>query len=80
MLSVIIATYNRSDVLKQNLDCFQAQTDKDFEIVVGIDGSTDNTIEMLENYKSDFPENVIPFSNFIFHLRIYKVIKFTFSL
>lgn len=54
LLSVIIATYNRSNVLKQNLDCFKKQTDKNFEIVVGIDGSTDNTKEMLKNYKSDF--------------------------
>ncbi len=53
-LSVIIATYNRSSVLKQNLDCFQEQTDKNFEVVVGIDGSTDNTKEMLANYKADF--------------------------
>lgn len=55
MLSVVIATFNRSSVLKQNLDCFMKQTDRDFEIVVGIDGSTDDTVEMLKNYKSDFP-------------------------
>jgi glycosyltransferase involved in cell wall biosynthesis len=54
LLSVIIATYNRSEVLKQNLDCFKQQTDKNFEVVVGIDGSTDNTKEMLANYQPDF--------------------------
>jgi len=54
LLSVIISTYNRSDVLKKNLDCFQNQTDMQFEIVVGIDGSTDNTVDMLREYKSDF--------------------------
>ena len=40
-LSVVIVTYNRSDVLKQNLKEFKKQTDKDFEIIVAIDGSTD---------------------------------------
>ena len=54
MLSVVIATYNRADVLKQNLEKFKEQTDKDFEIVVAMDGSTDNTVEMLQNFKSDF--------------------------
>jgi len=54
LLSVIITSYNRSDVLKQNLNKFQEQTDKDFEVIVAIDGSTDNTVEMLQNYQSDF--------------------------
>lgn len=54
LLSVIIATYNRSEVLKANLDCFKQQTDKNFEVVVAIDGSTDNTKEMLQNYDADF--------------------------
>ena len=53
--SVVIVTYNRSDVLKQNLEEFKKQTDKDFEIIVAIDGSTDNTIEMLETNKWPFP-------------------------
>ncbi len=54
LMSVVISTFNRSDVLKQNLDCFKKQTDMDFEVVVGIDGSTDDTIEMLKNYDSNF--------------------------
>ncbi len=44
-LSVIIATYNRSKVLKKNLECLLKQTDLDFEVVVAIDGSTDDTKE-----------------------------------
>ena len=42
------------DVLRQNLDCLKEQTDMNFEVVVGIDGSTDNTVKMLENYDSKF--------------------------
>ena len=59
MLSVVIATYNRSDVLKQNLEKFKEQTDKDFEVVVAIDGSTDDTIEMLRDFEADFPKRQI---------------------
>ena len=54
LMSVVITTFNREDVLRQNLDCFLKQTDKDFEVVVAIDGSTDGTVEMLENYDSFF--------------------------
>ena len=54
VLSVIIATYNRSKVLKENLEKFKQQTDKDFEVIVAIDGSTDDTIQMLGNFESDF--------------------------
>ena len=54
LMSVVICTYNREEVLRQNLDCFMNQTDKDFEIVVAIDGSTDGTVEMLKNYNSFF--------------------------
>ena len=55
MLSVVIVTYNRSEVLKNNLECFKTQTDQDFEIVVGIDGSTDDTVDMLMDFDCDFP-------------------------
>ena len=54
-LAVVITTYNRSNVLKLNLDCFKQQTDMDFEIMVAIDGSTDQTKEMLADYKAPFP-------------------------
>lgn len=53
-MSVVICTYNREEVLRQNLDCFMNQTDKGFEIVVAVDGSTDGTVEMLKNYNSFF--------------------------
>ena len=54
-LSVVIVTYNRSDVLKENLEEFKKQTDKDFEIVVAIDGSTDDTKEMLDKNVWPYP-------------------------
>lgn len=53
-LSVVITTYNRSDVLRLNLDSFKAQTDLDFEVIVAIDGSTDDTKEMLADYSAPF--------------------------
>lgn len=53
-LSIVITTYNRCDVLRQNLDTLQNQTDMDFEVVVAMDGSTDNTREMVANYVAPY--------------------------
>ena len=57
MLSVVIVTFNRSKVLKNLLDKLKLQSDKKFEVVIGIDGSTDDTIDMLKLYKknAEFP-------------------------
>lgn len=54
LATVIICTYNRQEVLRQNLEMFKKQTDMNFEVIVGIDGSTDGTIKMLENYQAPF--------------------------
>jgi len=55
-ISVIVPTYNRSDILKLNLEALQKQTypSRNFEVFVCDDGSTDNTREVVENFKSSF--------------------------
>jgi len=46
--SIIIPTYNRADSIENTLQsCFQ-QTFSDFEVVVVDDGSTDNSLEILQ--------------------------------
>jgi glycosyltransferase involved in cell wall biosynthesis/peptidoglycan/xylan/chitin deacetylase (PgdA/CDA1 family) len=48
-LSVVIASYNRAKHLKACLDALsrQTQASADFEVIVVVDGSTDETVEML---------------------------------
>lgn len=50
--SIIITTYNRSIQLKNCIDSILAQTNKDFELIVVDDCSSDDTINMISKYKN----------------------------
>lgn len=48
--SVIIATYNRADYLRECLESLVLQTYKNFETIIVDDGSTDNTEGVIEEF------------------------------
>jgi len=52
-ISVFTATFNRADTIHRVFDSLKAQTFKNFEWIVIDDGSTDNTREVIEEYKKD---------------------------
>ncbi|MCM3763933.1 glycosyltransferase family 2 protein [Neobacillus niacini] len=52
-ITVFTATYNREHTLTRLYQSLQKQTFRDFEWVIVDDGSTDNTEELINNYKSD---------------------------
>ena len=51
LVSVIIPTYNRADLVQEALASVKAQTYRDFEIVVVDDGGTDGTCEALAAWR-----------------------------
>jgi glycosyltransferase involved in cell wall biosynthesis len=55
MISLIITTYNRPDSLKAVLSALNAQNQRDFEVLIADDGSTDDTRLMLHHFEADFP-------------------------
>ena len=52
LVSVIIPTYNRAIDLKRCLDSLVRQTYSKFEVIICDDGSSDNTIDVVESFKS----------------------------
>jgi glycosyltransferase involved in cell wall biosynthesis len=51
-ISVIIPTYNRAAFICRAVESVLDQTFRDFEVIVVDDGSTDNTRQLLEKYRS----------------------------
>ena len=51
LISVIIPVYNVEDYLRECLDSIVNQTFKDIEIICVDDGSTDNSLKILQEYK-----------------------------
>lgn len=53
LVSIITLTYNRANFLKQAIESAFSQTFKDFEILVGDDGSTDETPKIIKEFSND---------------------------
>ena len=62
-LSVIIPTYQRGKYLIETLNCLYRQTYRDFTIIIVIDGSTDNTEEMLKSLSKPIDTIIISQQN-----------------
>ncbi len=52
-ISVIIPVYNGAEKMADTLDSIYNQTFKNFELILVNDGSTDNIIEIVNNYKKN---------------------------
>lgn len=54
-ITLIVSTYNQPDFLRLVLDGIADQSDKDFELIVADDGSTDETPSCIETFSKQNP-------------------------
>lgn len=54
MISIITATFNSARTLKDTIQSVLRQTNKDFEYLIIDGGSTDETIDIVKSYESEF--------------------------
>lgn len=50
-VSIVMPCYNCGSVLDETMECLELQSSKDFEVVCVDDGSKDNTLEKLKEWK-----------------------------
>ncbi len=50
-VSIVIPTFNRAESLKKTLNSILAQTYRDYEVIIVANGSTDNTQEVVTEFK-----------------------------
>ena len=52
-VSIIIPTYNQCNLLRDTIYCVLAQTEKDFEVIIVDDGSTDDTRDVVHQFSDN---------------------------
>lgn len=50
MVSVVMPTYNRADLLKRSIESVLNQTYRNFEFIIVDDGSTDESVALIKSY------------------------------
>ncbi len=50
LVSIILPTYNRADYIRSALDSVFSQTFRNWELVIIDDGSTDDTVAVINEY------------------------------
>lgn len=53
MVSVIMPVYNESEYVRNAVESILNQSFRNFEFIIIDDGSTDNTLDIIKNYKDD---------------------------
>ena len=54
-IAILLCTYNGEKFLKEQFDSIAKQTYDNWSLYVSDDGSTDNTLQIVENFKSQLP-------------------------
>ncbi|MGE5458062.1 MAG: glycosyltransferase, partial [Methanococcaceae archaeon] len=61
-VSVIVPNYNHAKYLRERIESILSQTNKDFELIILDDASTDNSREIILEYAGKFPAIITSFN------------------
>lgn len=53
-IDILLATYNGEKYLQEQLESLCSQTEKDFQLIIGDDNSSDNTLKIIDTFKPRF--------------------------
>ena len=59
MIAILMSTYNGERYLREQIDSLLNQTYKDWKLYIRDDGSTDETISIIESYVNDYPDLIV---------------------
>lgn len=57
-VDIVVATYNGQEYLQQQLDSLMAQSVKNVRVIIGDDGSFDNTLNVVEGFANQYSERI----------------------
>ncbi len=57
-LSIIMVSYNEAAFLKQGIESVINQSYKNWELIIGDDGSSDNSLEIIKEYSARYPDKI----------------------
>lgn len=63
LVTILLCTYNGAHFLAEQLDSLEAQTHKNWLVIVSDDGSTDHTLAILRQYQAKWPTGKLAIRN-----------------
>ncbi len=58
LITVIIVSYNEAQYISEAVESCLSQTYKNIEIIIGDDGSSDNSLEIIKNYEEEYCDQI----------------------
>jgi len=56
LVAILLCTYNGAEFLAEQLDSLESQTHQNWVVIASDDGSTDQTVEILQKYQARWPQ------------------------